>query len=194
MAVDAIDDVLEDFYPILPLDPVEKPQPQITIEAGMVEFADAMSILFNFNELNPEASVCAIITKLDEAIQKDPQKAAYYILRAMFHQALDNNEVALSDITVAIGIAETHASEWLLGTQELAEQFEALQTAASGNTKYDTLFEVKLEKGELYFMRYDIYWDMDREDEPQAIADLKMAARLDDEDAIEELDWCGLSL
>jgi len=193
MAVDAIDDV-QDFYPILPLDPIEKPQPQITIESGMVEFAEAMSLLSSFNTFKPEESVRAIIAKLDEAIQKDPNKCAYYILRGVFNQALDFNEAALADMTLAINIAETRGTEWLLGTEELAEEFEALQTAASGNTQYDTLFEIELERGELYFMRYDIYWDLDREDEPQAIADLKMAARLGDEDAIDELDWRGISL
>lgn len=190
MAVDAVDDV--DLYSIPDFDSVEKSHSLVSIQPGMVEFADAVSVFFRSNELNPEGNLKEVVDKLYDAIQRDSNKAAYHILRAVFSQALGLNEMALVDMTQAIEIATTREAEWLLGTKEFSEHFQTIETTPSGHPQYDVFFRIELDLGELYWMRYDIYCDLDREGEPAAINDLRMAAELGNEDAIDELDWLGI--
>jgi len=64
----------------------------------------------------------------------------------------------------------------------------------SGHSRYDRTYEIKIDRGKLYYLRYDVYDTFGREDEPCAIDDLKMAASLGDAWAIYELRWLGLSL
>lgn len=195
MAVDGIDDVRDyDFgiLPVSPVDPVEKALPEFTIQPGMVEFAEAVSMLFCFDTPHPEKNLEVILAKVDRAIELDPNKCAYYVISSALHEALDQEERAIAAITTAINIAETQKTEWVLGKEGQAEEFDAIKELPSGHPQFTTAYEFELDIGELYWMRYDIYDTFDRENEPCAIADLKMAASLGDIDALDELEWRGL--
>lgn len=167
--------------------PPKKEKFQFIIELGMVEFAEAIYLLENFNLFDMENCMQRVIEKFDRAIELDRHKSCYFALRALWEDRTDLNEKALIDYTQAIQIAETHDTEWLLGTKQSAKDLGAIETYPSGHFRYDTAFEVKIDKGELYYSRYKLYKWLDREDEPCAISDLEKAAALGYEEAIEEL-------
>jgi len=193
-----------DFH-ILPI------KSNFTGEPGMEEFANALKA-FWWDDTNidssfdPEQFWNGILAKVDQAIEMDPTKGCYFALRVMLDQMLSKpNEEIVVDLTSAINLAQAHETEWVIGTPEWANQGEfpglieiilnskIINTVDSGNPQYNTAFEIQLDTGMLYYQRYTYkYWMMDLKDDPSAIEDLKMAAQLGYEPAIDTLQDLGL--
>lgn len=195
MAVDAIDD-MSDRFDVMPfsVERAEKTEAAFTLQPGMVEFAEVLSIIVNSNGFLTDRDLINVLDKLNRAIEQDPSKGVYHALRFTLLAFMDRDDEALADITAAINIAEKTQTEWVLAPQAFEMELEPIAMQATGHAEFPYAYQIELDKGEFYMMRYEFYSDLDQENEPCAIADLRMAARLGNEEALEELIWRGLSL
>lgn len=195
MAVDAIDD-MGDRFDVMPLmvDRVEKTEAAFTIQPGMVEFAEVLSVIAQSAGFFTDRDLINVLDKLNRAIEQDPSKGIYHALRFTLLSFLDRDDEALADITAAINIAEQTPTEWILAPQAFEVTLEPIEMLPSGHPEFPQAYQIELDKGEFYMMRYEFYWDLDLENEPCALDDLRMAARLGNEEALEELAERGLFL
>jgi len=89
----------------------------------MVEFADVVSILLKDDFCLRLSVLQDLLSKVNRVIELDPHKCTYFVLHSELHEAFYDEEKALADLTQAIQIAENQETEWLLGLEELFDDF-----------------------------------------------------------------------